>query len=172
MPRSAWRARPVTTTRARSSFWWTLIRDWRFIEVNPRIQVEHTVTEMVTGVDIVRPQIQIAQGLTCTARRSICRGKRRSCFTVAAMPHHHGKTQRQSLCPRLRQVSTTARRFRIRLDGGSAYSGAVITLYYDSLLVKTTAWGRELCLPAHGPEPARVSRARREDKIFRFSKTS
>ena len=63
MPRCGLRAKPATTTPARWNFWSTPTRnEWYFIEVNPRIQVEHTVTEMVTGIDLVRSQILIAQG--------------------------------------------------------------------------------------------------------------
>ena len=120
--------------------------DWRFIEVNPRIQVEHTVTEMVTGVDIVRSQIQIAQGLDLHGPEiNLPRqdaiplyGYALQCRITTEDPANH-------FVPDYGKLSTyrSPAGFGIRLDGGSAYSGAVITPYYDSLLVKTTAWGRE-----------------------------
>jgi pyruvate carboxylase len=120
--------------------------DWRFIEVNPRIQVEHTVTEMVTGVDIVRSQIQIAQGLNLHGPEiNLPRqdaiplyGYALQCRITTEDPENH-------FVPDYGKLSTyrSPAGFGIRLDGGSAYSGAVITPYYDSLLVKTTAWGRE-----------------------------
>jgi pyruvate carboxylase len=120
--------------------------DWRFIEVNPRIQVEHTVTEMVTGVDIVRCQIQVAQGLdlhgpeiNLPPQKEIpLYGYALQCRITTEDPANH-------FVPDYGKLSTyrSPAGFGIRLDGGSAYSGAVITPYYDSLLVKTTAWGRE-----------------------------
>jgi pyruvate carboxylase len=120
--------------------------DWRFIEVNPRIQVEHTVTEMVTGVDIVRCQIQVAQGLdlhgpelNLPPQDAIpLYGYALQCRITTEDPANH-------FVPDYGKLSTyrSPAGFGIRLDGGSAYSGAVITPYYDSLLVKTTAWGRE-----------------------------
>ncbi|HEX3880406.1 MAG TPA: pyruvate carboxylase [Bryobacteraceae bacterium] len=120
--------------------------EWFFIEVNPRIQVEHTVTEMVTGIDIVRAQIQIAQGLTL-------HGPETGIPRQEAIPLHGYALQcrittedpANQFIPDYGKLSTyrSPAGFGIRLDGGSAYSGAVIAPYYDSLLVKTTAWGRE-----------------------------
>ncbi|HEY2017424.1 MAG TPA: pyruvate carboxylase [Bryobacteraceae bacterium] len=120
--------------------------EWFFIEVNPRIQVEHTVTEMVTGIDIVRCQIQVAQGLELHGAevnlppqdRIPLYGYALQCRITTEDPANH-------FVPDYGKLSTyrSPAGFGIRLDGGSAYSGAVITPYYDSLLVKTTAWGRE-----------------------------
>jgi pyruvate carboxylase len=120
--------------------------DWYFIEVNPRIQVEHTVTEMVTGIDLVRSQIQVAQGLQLhEPEMNLPRqdavplyGYALQCRITTEDPANH-------FVPDYGKISTyrSPAGFGIRLDGGSAYSGAVITPYYDSLLVKTTAWGRE-----------------------------
>jgi biotin carboxylase len=67
-------------------------KEWFFIEMNPRIQVEHTVTEVITGLDLVRSQILIADGNGCTAKKSEFR--RRTTFAQrlrGAMPHHHGR---------------------------------------------------------------------------------
>ena len=120
---------------------------WYFIEVNPRIQVEHTVTEMVTGVDLVRCQIQVAQG--CSLH-----GPEMNLPPQADVPLNGYALQCRittedpaaGFVPDYGRISTyrSPAGFGIRLDGGSAYSGAVITPYYDSLLVKITAWGREL----------------------------
>jgi pyruvate carboxylase len=120
--------------------------EWYFIEVNPRIQVEHTVTEMVTGIDLVRCQIQVAQGhdlhgpeMNLPLQDSIpLYGYALQCRITTEDPAN-------GFVPDYGKLSTyrSPAGFGIRLDGGSAYSGAVITPYYDSLLVKTTAWGRE-----------------------------
>src|ERR1022692_828592 len=119
---------------------------WYFIEVNPRIQVEHTVTEMVTGIDLVHCQIQIAQGLDLFGPamdlppqdQIPLYGFAMQCRITTEDPSNH-------FVPDYGKIHTyrSPAGFGIRLDGGSAYSGAVITPYYDSLLVKTTAWGRE-----------------------------
>ena len=120
--------------------------EWYFIEVNPRIQVEHTVTEMVTGIDLVRCQIQVAQGhklhgpeMNLPAQDKIpLYGYALQCRVTTEDPANN-------FVPDYGRLSTyrSPAGFGIRLDGGSAYGGAVITPYYDSLLVKTTAWGRE-----------------------------
>jgi pyruvate carboxylase len=120
--------------------------EWYFIEVNPRIQVEHTVTEMVTGIDLVRCQIQVAQGLALhgpemnlPAQPAIpLYGYALQCRITTEDPANH-------FVPDYGKLSTyrSPAGFGIRLDGGSAYGGAVITPYYDSLLVKMTAWGRD-----------------------------
>ena len=120
--------------------------DWRFIEVNPRIQVEHTVTEMVTGVDIVRCQIQIAQGLDLHGPEiNLPRQEAIPLYGYALQCRITTEDPANHFVPDYGKLSTyrSPAGFGIRLDGGSAYSGAVITPYYDSLLVKTTAWGRE-----------------------------
>ena len=120
--------------------------EWFFIEVNPRIQVEHTVTEMVTGIDLVRSQILVAQGhelhgpeMNLPAQESIpLYGFALQCRITTEDPANN-------FVPDYGKLSTyrSPAGFGIRLDGGSAYGGAVITPYYDSLLVKMTAWGRE-----------------------------
>jgi pyruvate carboxylase len=120
--------------------------EWYFIEVNPRIQVEHTVTEMVTGIDIVRCQIQVAQGHQLHGKEMNLPSQEKmplygfalQCRITTEDPANH-------FVPDYGKLSTyrSPAGFGIRLDGGSAYGGAVITPYYDSLLVKMTAWGRE-----------------------------
>ncbi|MEZ5354601.1 MAG: pyruvate carboxylase [Bryobacteraceae bacterium] len=120
--------------------------EWFFIEVNPRIQVEHTVTEVVTGIDIVRCQIQVAQGLPLhgaemglPAQQDIpLHGFAMQCRITTEDPANN-------FTPDYGRIHTyrSPAGFGIRLDGASAYGGAVITPYYDSLLVKVTAWARE-----------------------------
>ena len=120
--------------------------EWYFIEVNPRIQVEHTVTEMVTGIDIVRCQILIAEGhrlheppISLPAQDKMpLYGHALQCRITTEDPGNN-------FVPDYGKVHTyrSPAGFGIRLDGGSAYSGAIITPFYDSLLVKVTAWGRE-----------------------------
>jgi pyruvate carboxylase len=137
--------------------------EWFFIEVNPRVQVEHTVTEVVTGIDIVRCQIQIAQGLALDSPEMAIppqneislHGYALQCRITTEDPSNH-------FIPDYGKIQTyrSPAGFGIRLDGASAYGGAVITPYYDSLLVKTTAWGREF---PHACQ--RMDRALREFRI-------
>ncbi|MCX7896270.1 MAG: pyruvate carboxylase [Rhodocyclaceae bacterium] len=115
-----------------------------FIEVNPRIQVEHTVTEMVTGVDIVKAQIRITEGARIGDADSYVpsqdeirlNGHALQCRITTEDPEN-------GFTPDYGRISVyrSPAGFGIRLDGGTAYSGALITPYYDSLLVKVTAWG-------------------------------
>jgi len=115
-----------------------------FIEVNPRIQVEHTVTEEVTGVDIVKAQIRISEGACVGDADSYVpwqseirlNGHAVQCRITTEDPEN-GFTPDYGRI----NVYRSPAGFGIRLDGGTAYSGAVITPYYDSLLVKVTAWG-------------------------------
>ncbi len=116
-----------------------------FIEVNPRIQVEHTVTEVVTGIDIVKSQILVAQG-AALADRGIdvasqdevsLRGTAFQCRVTTEDPLNN-------FLPDYGRVThyRSAGGLGIRLDAGTAFSGAVVTPFYDSLLVKVTAWAR------------------------------
>jgi pyruvate carboxylase len=135
-----------------------------FIEVNPRIQVEHTVTEEVTGIDIVKAQIHILEGAKSSARRRSgvpaqenirLNGHALQCRITTEDPE-------QNFIPDYGRITAYrgATGFGIRLDGGTAYSGAVITRFYDPLLEKVTAW-------APTPEEAhhRMDRALREFRI-------
>jgi pyruvate carboxylase len=120
--------------------------EYFFIEVNPRVQVEHTVTEMVTGIDIVQSQIQIAEGLelhgpemNLPEQHNVkLHGYAMQCRVTTEDPA-------RGFVPDYGKIQTyrSPAGFGIRLDGASAYGGAVITPYYDSLLVKVTAWARE-----------------------------
>lgn len=118
--------------------------EFYFIEVNPRVQVEHTVTEVVTGIDIVKSQILIAQGhklhekpLSLPPQEKIdTRGYAIQCRITTEDPANH-------FIPDYGRLTTyrSPAGFGIRLDGGSAYGGATITPFFDSLLVKLTAAG-------------------------------
>src|SRR6266481_5449888 len=136
---------------------------WYFIEVNPRIQVEHTVTEMVTGIDLVRAQILVAQGHSLhddTMR--LPRQESMPLYGVALQCRVTTEDPEKHFAPDYGKISTyrSPAGFGIRLDGGTAYAGASLTPYYDSLLVKVTAWGTNL------PEACqRMDRALREFRI-------
>ncbi|HWK73381.1 MAG TPA: pyruvate carboxylase, partial [Povalibacter sp.] len=114
-----------------------------FIEVNPRVQVEHTVTEAVTGIDIVRAQIRIAEGAAIgdvdsgvPKQEDIhLNGYAMQCRVTTEDPENN-------FTPDYGRITAyrSPAGFGIRLDAGTAYSGAIITRSYDSLLVKVTAW--------------------------------
>lgn len=138
--------------------------EFYFIEVNPRIQVEHTVTEMVTGLDLVKAQIRIAEGqrIGDTAATGIplqqdihLSGHALQCRITTENPEN-------SFIPDYGRINAYrgAMGFGIRVDGGTAYSGAVVTRFYDPLLEKVTAW-------AQTPEEAirRMDRALLEFRI-------
>jgi pyruvate carboxylase len=136
---------------------------WYFIEVNPRIQVEHTVTEMVTGIDLVRAQILVAQGFSLhdDAMR-LPRQESVPLYGAALQCRVTTEDPEKNFAPDYGKISTyrSPAGFGIRLDGGSAYAGAALSPYYDSLLVKVTAWGTNL------PEACqRMDRALREFRI-------
>jgi pyruvate carboxylase len=119
---------------------------WYFIEVNPRVQVEHTVTEMVTGIDIVQSQIQIAQGFALHGpEMNLPRQNDITIHGYALQCRVTTEDPANGFLPDYGKIQTyrSPAGFGIRLDGASAYGGAVITPFYDSLLVKVTAWGRE-----------------------------
>ena len=134
-----------------------------FIEVNPRIQVEHTVTEVVTGIDIVKAQIHILDGFAIGTLGSgvpkqadiRLNGHALQCRVTTEDPEHN-------FIPDYGRITAyrSAAGFGIRLDGGTAYSGAIITRFYDPLLVKVTAWAST---PAE--TIARMDRALREFRI-------
>ncbi|MDD4779403.1 MAG: pyruvate carboxylase [Tissierellia bacterium] len=116
-----------------------------FIEMNPRIQVEHTVTEMATGIDIVQSQILIAQGLRLDSPAINIksqndvehRGYAIQCRVTTEDPANNFAPDTGKI-----DVYRTGSGFGVRLDGGNGFTGAVISPYYDSLLVKVTAWSR------------------------------
>ncbi|MDF2504670.1 pyruvate carboxylase [Clostridium sp.] len=116
-----------------------------FIEMNPRVQVEHTITEMVTGIDIVQSQILIAEGYKLDSEEIgihsqddvKVRGYSIQCRITTEDPSHNFAPDTGKI-----EVYRTSSGFGIRLDGGNGFSGAVISPYYDSLLVKNISWSR------------------------------
>ena len=119
--------------------------EFYFIECNPRIQVEHTVTEEVTGIDIVRAQILIAQGKKLTDPE-LDIGDQNSIQTVGAALQCRVTTEdpANGFVPDYGRMShyRSAAGMGVRLDAGTAFSGAYVQPYYDSLLVKVTARAR------------------------------
>ncbi len=134
-----------------------------FIEVNPRVQVEHTVTEAVTGIDIVRAQIRIAEGARIGDAESgvpkqediRLNGFAMQCRVTTEDPENN-------FIPDYGRITAyrSPAGFGIRLDAGTAYSGAIITRSYDSLLVKVTAWS-----PTPAETIARMHRALWEFRV-------
>ncbi|GGE32290.1 pyruvate carboxylase [Primorskyibacter flagellatus] len=133
-----------------------------FIEVNPRVQVEHTVTEEVTGIDIVQAQILIAEGKTLAEATGKPSQGDITLHGHALQTRITTEDPQNNFIPDYGRLTAyrSATGMGIRLDGGTAYAGGVITRYYDSLLVKVTAW-------AQTPEKAisRMDRALREFRI-------
>jgi pyruvate carboxylase len=119
--------------------------EFYFIEVNPRVQVEHTVTEEVTGVDIVKTQILTAQGLPLSDPE-IGLGVQADIRTIAFAVQCRITTEdpEQKFLPDYGRIThyRSAAGMGIRLDAGTAFSGAMVTPFYDSLLVKVTARGK------------------------------
>ena len=133
-----------------------------FIEVNPRVQVEHTVTEEVTGIDIVQAQILIAEGKSLAEATGVSRQDDVRLMGHALQCRVTTEDPLNNFIPDYGRLTAyrSATGNGIRLDGGTAYAGGVITRYYDSLLVKVTAH-------AQTPEKAlaRMDRALREFRI-------
>jgi pyruvate carboxylase len=115
-----------------------------FIEVNPRVQVEHTVTEQVTGIDIVQAQIKIAEGKTLAEATGVASQEEVRLNGHALQCRITTEDPLNNFIPDYGRITAyrEATGAGIRLDGGTAYSGAVITRFYDSLLVKITAWAQ------------------------------
>lgn len=117
--------------------------EFYFIEVNPRIQVEHTITELITGIDIVQTQILIASGyelhrapIQLPAQDQLeCRGYAIQCRVTTEDPAN-------SFMPDTGKILAyrTGGGFGTRLDAGNGFAGAVISPHYDSLLVKLSTW--------------------------------
>jgi pyruvate carboxylase len=134
-----------------------------FIEVNPRIQVEHTVTEEVTGIDLVKAQIRLAAGARIGTHESgvpaqdeiRVAGHALQCRITTEDPEN-------DFIPDYGKIAAyrSPAGFGIRLDAGTAYTGAIITRSYDSLLVKVTAWS-----PTPEETIARMHRALSEFRI-------
>ncbi|WMN11453.1 pyruvate carboxylase [Marivirga salinae] len=134
-----------------------------FIEVNPRIQVEHTITEEITGVDIVRSQILIAKGHSLDDPRIYiqsqddvtCNGFAIQCRITTEDPENGFKPDYGTII-----AYRNAGGFGIRIDEGSSYAGVNISPFFDSMLVKVSSHGRTLKGAAQ-----RLNRALREFRI-------
>ena len=115
-----------------------------FIEVNPRVQVEHTVTEMITEIDIVQSQILIAAGKDLHKDLGIPQQKDIFYHGYAIQCRVTTEDPENNFMPDTGKIETyrSPGGFGVRLDGGNAYAGAVITPYFDSLLVKACVMSR------------------------------
>ena len=137
--------------------------EFYFIEVNPRVQVEHTVTEIVTGIDIVKSQILIACGAEIgTDECPVPEQQDIKYHCHALQSRVTTENPENNFIPDYGRINAyrSANGFGIRLDGGTAYTGALITPFYDSMLVKVTTYGTT-------PEEAiiRMNRALAEFRI-------
>ena len=134
-----------------------------FIEVNPRIQVEHTVTECITGIDLVKAQIRIAGGARIGTPESGVPLQKDIHINAHAMQCRvTTEDPENNFVPDYGRITAyrSPAGFGIRLDAGTAYAGAIITRFYDSLLVKVTAWS-----PTPEETIARMHRALWEFRI-------
>ena len=151
-------------------------KKWYFIEMNPRIQVEHTVTEVVTGIDLVRAQIQVAQGQKLHGDvMQLPKQKNVPCVGHAVQARVTTEDPANNFTPDYGRIIAyrSAAGFGLRLDGGQGDAGSVITPFYDSLLVKITASGMSFLIALDHMDRAlkefRIAACRR---TFRSSKTS
>lgn len=118
-----------------------------FIEVNPRIQVEHTITEEITGIDIVRSQILIAEGVPFShpsifirsQEDVVAEGFAIQCRITTEDPTNGFQPDYGTII-----AYRNAAGMGIRLDEGSSYAGVTISPFFDSMLVKVSSWGRTL----------------------------
>jgi pyruvate carboxylase len=134
-----------------------------FIEVNPRIQVEHTVTEAVTGIDLVKAQIRIADGARIGEEASGVPAQGDIHLTSHALQCRvTTEDPENNFSPDYGKITAyrSPAGFGIRLDAGTAYAGAILTRSYDSMLVKVTAWA-----PSPVEAIARMHRALWEFRI-------
>ena len=117
--------------------------EFYFIEVNPRVQVEHTITEMITGVDIVQTQILVAKGHDLHSKE-VGIPKQEDIFTHGFAIQSRVTTEDplNDFMPDTGKIMAyrSGGGFGVRLDTGNSFQGAVITPYYDSLLVKLSTW--------------------------------
>jgi len=137
--------------------------EWFFIEMNPRIQVEHTVTEQITGIDLVRSQILIAQGQSLHSEEiAIPEQNKIPRNGFAVQSRITTEDPERGFSPDYGKILAyrSAAGFGVRLDGAQGAAGAVVTPFYDSLLVKLTVSG-----PTFEIALARMNRALREFRI-------
>ncbi len=138
-------------------------QNYYFIEMNPRIQVEHTVTEMVTNIDIVRSQILIAEGYPLNSEEINIKSQEDiTCSGYAIQARVTTEDPANNFLPDTGKISVyrSGAGNGIRLDGGTAYTGAEITPYYDSLLVKIISHDRNFATAAN-----KAIRALRETRV-------
>ncbi|WP_028398882.1 pyruvate carboxylase [Ectobacillus panaciterrae] len=117
--------------------------EFYFIEVNPRVQVEHTITEMITGIDIVQSQILIADGFNLHSDKvGIPHQDKIVTHGFAIQSRVTTEDPLNNFMPDTGKIMAyrSGGGFGVRLDTGNSFQGAVITPYYDSLLVKVTTW--------------------------------
>ncbi|XP_046967671.1 pyruvate carboxylase, mitochondrial isoform X3 [Vanessa cardui] len=131
-----------------------------FIEVNARLQVEHTITEEVTGIDLVQSQIRVAEGMTLpelglTQDKIKAEGFAIQCRVTTEDPANNFQPSTGRI-----EVFRSGEGMGIRLDSASTYAGAIISPYYDSLLVKVISHAQDLSASA-----AKMNRALREFRI-------
>ncbi|XP_050344188.1 pyruvate carboxylase, mitochondrial isoform X4 [Nymphalis io] len=131
-----------------------------FIEVNARLQVEHTITEEVTGIDLVQSQIRVAEGMTLpemglTQDKIHAQGYAIQCRVTTEDPENNFQPSTGRI-----EVFRSGEGMGIRLDSASTYAGAIISPYYDSLLVKVISHAQDLSASA-----AKMNRALREFRI-------
>ncbi|CAH0726871.1 unnamed protein product, partial [Brenthis ino] len=131
-----------------------------FIEVNARLQVEHTITEEVTGIDLVQSQIKVAEGMTLpemglTQDKIKTQGYAIQCRVTTEDPANNFQPSTGRI-----EVFRSGEGMGIRLDSASTYAGAIISPYYDSLLVKVISHAQDLSASA-----AKMNRALREFRI-------
>ena len=137
--------------------------EFYFIEVNPRIQVEHTITEMITGIDIVHAQIKVAQGQNIHSQEvGIPQQDKIPLFGFAIQSRVTTEDPANDFMPDTGKlmVYRSSGGFGVRLDAGNGFQGAVVTPYYDSLLVKISTWGMTFAEAA-----AKMDRNLREFRI-------
>src|SRR5699024_8304396 len=117
--------------------------DFYFIEVNPRVQVEHTITEMITGIDIVQSQIKIAEGHTLHSE-NVGIPKQEDILTIGYAIQSRVTTEDplNDFMPDTGRIMVyrSGGGFGVRLDAGNGYQGSIISPHYDSVLVKVSTW--------------------------------
>ncbi|XP_064483747.1 pyruvate carboxylase, mitochondrial-like isoform X2 [Ornithodoros turicata] len=131
-----------------------------FIEVNARLQVEHTITEEITGVDLVQSQIRITEGRTLKELDLVQdKIKPQGCAIQCRVTTEDPAKNFQPDTGRI-EVFRSGEGFGIRLDGASAFAGAIISPYYDSLLVKVISHAKDMKSAA-----AKMNRALQEFRV-------
>ncbi|KAK9875565.1 hypothetical protein WA026_009371 [Henosepilachna vigintioctopunctata] len=131
-----------------------------FIEVNARLQVEHTVTEEITGIDLVQSQIRVAEGVTLPEMGITQESIRPDGFAIQCRVTTEDPAKNFQPDTGRIEVYRSGEGMGIRLDGASAFAGAIISPYYDSLLVKVIAHSKDLQSSC-----AKMNRALREFRV-------